>query len=61
MFDKVPGVAEGADDTVLVGAVGVGHQPFVGTLGRPDGAPHLREREQPQGWGQSPPGMGWEL
>lgn len=53
VFDKVPGVAEGADDTVLVGAVGVGHQPFVGALGRPDGAPHLTEQEQPQGWGQS--------
>lgn len=55
VFDKVPGVAEGADDTVLVGAVGVGHQPFVGALGRPDGAPHLAEPEQPQGWGPSIP------
>lgn len=49
VFDKVPGVAEGADNTVLVGAVGVGDQPFVGALGRPDGAPDLTEREHPQG------------
>lgn len=52
VFDKVPGVAEGANDTVLVRAVGVGHQPFVGALGCPDRAPHLPEWEQPQGpWG----------
>lgn len=43
VLHEVPRVAEGADDAVLVGAVRVGHQPFVRALGCPHRAPHLGE------------------